>query len=129
VSTDRLHSLLMYDPYAWQDRAECKGVGPGQFFAALQGKPVQQSRIEKETIRDYCNNCTVREHCLNFAMRYGMDYGIWGGLTERQRRDLHRQRTPSKYSPPKYISETTVFIPSANALSYGTRDRDKEDDE
>jgi len=39
-----------------------------------------------------CKGCEVREQCLDYALANGEKFGIWGGLSERERRRLRRQR-------------------------------------
>lgn len=62
----------------WAQQAKCKGQAPDQFF-------VRGSQQARKALR-LCSRCVVREECLEYAIAEGMDYGIWGGLTERQRR-------------------------------------------
>ena len=38
----------------------------------------------------YCGGCQRREHCLAWALKNGERYGVWGGLTEQQRRRIAR---------------------------------------
>jgi hypothetical protein len=45
------------------------------------------------TARQICASCPVRQECLDYALSYGITYGIWGGLTERDRRPLRVHRT------------------------------------
>jgi WhiB family redox-sensing transcriptional regulator len=40
-----------------------------------------------------CRGCEVREQCLEYALINGEKFGIWGGLSERERRRIRRQRT------------------------------------
>jgi hypothetical protein len=52
-----------------------------------------------EEAKDVCRICSVRGPCLEYAVRYEIDVGIWGGLTARERRALHRvARTPRSRS-------------------------------
>ena len=39
-----------------------------------------------------CARCTVREACLDYALRYGERYGVWGGTTENERKRIRRRR-------------------------------------
>jgi WhiB family redox-sensing transcriptional regulator len=43
--------------------------------------------------RQICAGCPVRQPCLDYALSYGITHGIWGGLTERDRRPLRIQHT------------------------------------
>ena len=42
--------------------------------------------------RGLCHGCEVRPECLEYALRHGEKFGIWGGMSERERRRLRRQR-------------------------------------
>jgi WhiB family redox-sensing transcriptional regulator len=70
-------------PDYWQDRAACFGVDPDLFF------PVSEE--EAGPALTFCNTCRIREECLAWALKNGERYGVWGGLTEQQRRRLQRQ--------------------------------------
>jgi WhiB family redox-sensing transcriptional regulator len=67
----------------WAVFAACRDRDPDAFFPTT---PEQ----EREAIR-VCHGCAVREECLAFAMEARVRFGIWGGLTEKQRRSLGRQ--------------------------------------
>ena len=68
----------------WQRWAACRGVDPALFFIE-RGEPPGPAR-------SVCRSCVVREQCLDFSLANGEKYGIWGGLTERERRTVRRQR-------------------------------------
>jgi WhiB family redox-sensing transcriptional regulator len=70
----------------WHQRARCRGVDTKVFLPG-QGDPVGPAKA-------LCRECEVREECLNFALSLpaGDDRGIWGGISERQRRDIRRER-------------------------------------
>jgi len=65
---------------SWHDRAACRGVNTDLFFPA-KGQPASPAKA-------VCEGCEVRVECLDFAMVTGQYHGIWGGLSERQRRKL-----------------------------------------
>jgi WhiB family redox-sensing transcriptional regulator len=70
-------------PDFWQDRAACFGVDPDLFF------PISEE--EAGPALAFCNACPIRQECLAWALKNGERYGVWGGLTEQQRRRLQRQ--------------------------------------
>ena len=79
-------SILPPDPSPpdkLQDPAPCFGVDPDRFF------PV--SGEEAGPALTFCTTCRIREECLAWALKNGERYGVWGGLTEQQRRRLQRQ--------------------------------------
>lgn len=67
----------------WQRRARCRGLNHDQFF--VRGSARSQAAI------DICNRCRVRSECLEFALENELEFGIWGGMTERQRRRIRRR--------------------------------------
>lgn len=70
-------------PDFWQERAACYGIDPDVFFPT--------SEEEAGPALAYCSLCPIREVCLAWALKNGERYGVWGGMTEQQRRRLHRQ--------------------------------------
>lgn len=73
----------------WRRRAACRGEDPEQFFPVTSAGPALAQIAEVTKI---CARCPVRAACLRFALITGQDYGIWGGLTEDERRQLRRGR-------------------------------------
>lgn len=69
---------------AWQDLANCLGVDPDLFFPE-RGASTREAK-------EVCKGCPVREDCLEYALMNGEKFGIWGGLSERERRRIRRQR-------------------------------------
>ena len=70
---------------AWQQHAECLNyAGQVDFFPA-RGESVRDAKA-------VCTICPVKSECLEFAMRLKVAHGVWGGLSERERRSLRRQR-------------------------------------
>jgi WhiB family redox-sensing transcriptional regulator len=70
-------------PDVWQHRASCFGIDPDIFF------PVTED--DAGPALAFCGVCRIREECLAWALKNGERYGVWGGLTEQQRRRLMRQ--------------------------------------
>jgi len=64
--------------------ALCAETDPDEFFPAKG----ESTRAAKRT----CGRCEVRVECLAWAVERAEPYGIWGGLSERERRRLRRQR-------------------------------------
>lgn len=67
----------------WQSRARCRGLESEQFF-------VRGSTQARHAIA-VCDRCTVRAECLRYAVENRVDFGVWGGMTERQRRAYQRR--------------------------------------
>ncbi|MQA05771.1 MAG: WhiB family transcriptional regulator [Streptosporangiales bacterium] len=68
----------------WALSAACKGGDPDRLF--VRG-------AEQNHAKRICTSCPVRTECLAYALDHGMEYGVWGGMTERERRSLLRQRS------------------------------------
>ena len=68
----------------WQARANCMGVDPDLFFP-------ERGASTKEA-KEVCRGCVVQADCLEFALENGEKFGIWGGMSERERRRLRRAR-------------------------------------
>ena len=66
----------------WMSKARCREYDPEQFF-------VRGAAQSKRAVR-VCEHCDVRTACLKYALENHIEFGIWGGLTERQRRRVAR---------------------------------------
>lgn len=69
----------------WQWQANCMGVDPDLFFPE-RGASTREAKA-------VCRGCVVQAECLEYALVNGEKFGIWGGLSERERRRLRRERT------------------------------------
>ena len=69
----------------WQDRALCAQTDPEAFFPEKGGSTRDAKKI--------CTTCEVKSQCLDYALANDERFGIWGGLSERERRRLRRART------------------------------------
>lgn len=70
-------------PLAWQERALCAQTDPEAFFPEKGGSTREAKRV--------CATCEVRQECLEYALEHDERFGIWGGLSERERRKLKRR--------------------------------------
>ncbi|WP_326503552.1 WhiB family transcriptional regulator [Rothia nasimurium] len=68
---------------SWQADALCAQTDPEAFFPEKGGSTRDAKRV--------CSECPVREACLEYAMENDERFGIWGGLSERERRRLRKQ--------------------------------------
>lgn len=81
---DLLAALAEEDGPAWQERALCAQTDPEAFFPCKGGSVREAKRI--------CQGCEVRSECLEYAIAHDERFGIWGGMTERERRKIKKQR-------------------------------------
>ena len=71
----------------WRHRAACTTEDPELFFPIGNTGPALNQIEEAKAV---CHRCPVVENCLAWALSAGQDYGIWGGLTEDERRKITR---------------------------------------
>ena len=72
----------------WRDQAACLQADPELFFPVGNTGPAVD-QIEKA--KGVCHLCTVTDDCLRYAMETNQDSGVWGGLSEDERRALKRR--------------------------------------
>ncbi len=73
---------------AWQRHANCMGVDPDLFYPG-RGDALAPAKA-------VCRSCVVRADCLEYALANGEKFGVWGGMSERERRRVrHRRRLAS----------------------------------
>ena len=70
------------EEYEWMMRASCRGMGD-DLFPEASGQ---------QSARGICKKCPVRRECLAVALDDRIEWGVWGGMTERERRALLRER-------------------------------------
>ena len=71
------------NPLAWQSDALCAQTDPEAFFPEKGGSTRDAKKI--------CTGCEVRSQCLEYALSNDERFGIWGGLSERERRKLRKR--------------------------------------
>lgn len=98
---------LMLDT-SWQASSNCLGVDPDLFFP-------ERGASTKEA-KEVCRGCIVREDCLEFALNNGEKFGIWGGMSERERRRIRRQRALARQEAAGIAATPAV---TASAVSVG----------
>ena len=67
---------------SWQERALCAQTDPESFFPEKGGSTREAKKV--------CTGCEVRAECLEYALAHDERFGIWGGLSERERRRLKK---------------------------------------
>lgn len=73
---------------SWRDQALCAQIGFVDFHADKHDGNMERTNIAKRI----CGMCDVREACLEYSLLVGDEYGIWGGLSSRERRKLRTKR-------------------------------------
>lgn len=69
----------------WRDRANCLEGDPELFFPTGSTGP---ALLQIEEAKQICASCPVIEECRMWALENNMEYGVWGGLSEDERRAL-----------------------------------------
>jgi WhiB family redox-sensing transcriptional regulator len=95
-----MHSDIEADAKAWQDYANCLGVDPDLFFPE-RGASTREAK-------EVCRGCVVRDDCLEYALQNGEKFGIWGGMSERERRRIRRQRALARAAAAAQSSSVTA---------------------
>lgn len=83
LGTPGIRRLNEDEALAWQSDALCAQTDPESFFPEKGGSTREAKRI--------CESCEVRSECLEYALENDERFGIWGGLSERERRKLRRE--------------------------------------
>lgn len=74
--------------FDWQAKGLCRGVEPEVFF------PISEEDAWRA--KEICAVCSVREQCLAFSLTNRERYGVWGGVTEKERLDMFRRGTAQR---------------------------------
>lgn len=89
-------------PPDWAERSLCAQTDPEAFFPDKDGTTRHAKQV--------CAGCTVRAECLDWALTHHERFGIWGGLSERERRKveaaLHAQQQQDTQEAPTHQEET-----------------------
>lgn len=75
----------------WMDDAACREIGHQPFFADCETDDNTYHSVE--AAKTVCATCPVIEPCLDYALDLNIDYGVFGGLSPRQRRTIKHRRT------------------------------------
>jgi WhiB family redox-sensing transcriptional regulator len=77
----------------WRHIAACRDEDPELFFPIGNTGP---ALLQIEEAKSVCRRCPAREECLQFALETGQDAGVWGGLSEDERRALKRRNARAR---------------------------------
>jgi WhiB family redox-sensing transcriptional regulator len=76
------------DRYNWQEQGACRGIEPEIFF------PISDE--EAGPAKAICSACDVVQQCLLFSFQNRERYGVWGGVTEKERIEMVRRGVASR---------------------------------
>ena len=74
----------------WRQRAACREVSDPEVFFPIGTTGPALEQIEQA--KRICRQCGVRKECLDWALETHQDIGVWGGLSEEERKALQRRR-------------------------------------
>lgn len=83
----------------WRAYRACNGIDPDVFFP--------HTTADEKHAKAICSGCTVREECLTYALTRREDHGVWGGLTDRERRSLIRRQRRQRFRMSLEVNATT----------------------
>ena len=75
----------------WEDSAECRSADADIFFAP--------GATQEYRAKAVCRSCPVRFECLAYALRNKVEHGVWGGLTDRERRRVLGRSRSTLWNP------------------------------
>lgn len=75
---------MTYPGQEWRSQANCLGIDPNLFFPERGPSTIVAKGV--------CQGCVVKVQCLEFALSHSDKHGTWGGYSERERRDIKRER-------------------------------------
>ena len=88
--------MMLPDPPDWYDKALCAQTDPEAFYPEKGGSTREAKKV--------CLACEVRFECLTYALDNDERFGIWGGLSERERRKVKNdRRTPAELEQARQI--------------------------
>lgn len=97
----------MIELQPWMDDAACKDEPQETFFPPSEGTPKDQPNHPMWARgKAICQACPVRAECLAYAL-LNEDYGLWGGRTSRERRQIRRQQAVNLNKRPVHYVRST----------------------
>lgn len=75
-------------PDLWEHLAACRDQDPALFFGPNRFEPKRERLAREAAAKEVCGGCRVRRQCLDYARWADEPFGVWGGLSEPERRDL-----------------------------------------
>jgi len=90
----------------WMAEGNCRDKSPSLFFPS--------DGVGVEVARRVCADCPSKTPCLEYALANGIDHGVWGGASERERRRIARrrrlERASSGVSGPRVAPDVKVNV-------------------
>ena len=87
-----MNDWLLADDAEWRESAACLDYPSILFFGLDDIESAPERRTREDAAKRVCFSCRVRADCLDYALATREPYGIWGGLTELERKARIRNR-------------------------------------
>lgn len=88
----------LVDRELWQQQAICPQTDAESFFPEKGGSTREAKAV--------CASCPVIAECLAYALDHDIRFGVWGGMSENQRRQIRNGKSPTDDMPPIYVPTT-----------------------
>ncbi len=88
------HYIFEAPDRSWVEDAACRddGIDTDLFYEPNYAEMKDEREAREKAAKTICRACVVQEKCLSYALTTREDHGIWGGLTEIERRRVRRRR-------------------------------------
>jgi WhiB family redox-sensing transcriptional regulator len=73
----------------WRQLAACQGEWASLFYPPMRAEKKSVRAAREQRAKQVCSGCPVRDECLDHAIRNSERYGVWGGMTDSERRHLN----------------------------------------
>ena len=101
--------VRLFRPTPWVTQAACRGLSRERYDLFFPDKFDSTSAANARAV---CKTCPVREECLTYSLDEGIRDGIWGGLSERERRPLRKARSLTMVDPFEANLEPVRALPT-----------------
>ena len=110
LSKNSPYSLTSNSPHEkdldWRRNAACLGVDSELFFPTGDTEPAEKQIHEAKQV---CSRCVVKKQCLQWAIDNDQHYGVWGGLSENERRALKRRTARNQPGTTQTVNQSKYF--------------------
>ena len=110
---------FLVEPDEWVLAAACRGR-TDLFFAPDSTESRSERRVRETRAKEVCADCVVRTACLDEALNSREKFGIWGGLTERERRAASvrlRHASPQDIAGPGQLARLPAVVAQGRLMS------------
>lgn len=102
MSPNTRHATMPASPAPNWDHAACT-QDTAELFFPVGDTPAARRQADRAKL--ICARCPIRDDCLTWALDTRQDQGVWGGLTEKERRTVHRRRSTTEWARTRHVAE------------------------